>query len=689
MRRILFAVTIAAALVMLGAPGEVAGQVTSWWKGEWKFRRLVTIDEKPTKLPGSDVAVVQFPTHGAMTGDGRDVRVIAANRRLMPHRVLQIGPGDLCRIAFAVDKATSQYAVYYGNPKGKRHTEAEWQPQRGLLLETRKWPGGNLNRFNRVRATMFVRATQIQGRDFVPEIFWGVNRFAPTGDECNYYIGWLVCKEAGEYQFSTTSNDASFLTINGKMVVQWPGRHGAQHDARHMRKLRLTPGLHKIEYYHVNVGRHGLAVAAWKPPSAKRIRKIPADAFAPVFTGKLGKLDERRKHRTADFRWKHDGEAFFRNIYVQRFRFRANVPQTIRPSTVQWDFGDGITAEGPDVRHIYLSTGERKVTMRFEWTGQKYTITNTVAVQRDWAAQANHRLIGLRRIFEQVVEYDWSRMSGADLKIAIQLFEKLDKTDELLNVCSTVVSSPAASEGARAEATLLAADLYVEKRNKPDAAIALLAGVARRTKDPATRTRILLRHARVLIDAVGDPKATDAAEKLFTEVRRSREALAGLGDVWRRRGDGEKARGFYQKAADIPIFKRNHTQNVVRIGVLARYVDEYVRTGAWKDARRFLTDWEWEYPLERLRGYSTLLRVKMAEKRGLPEKAAALAMETVRANPKSPYADQLLLAAADDYHKAKAEKLAIEAVEMILSDYPESHLVTAAAERLKKWKTPK
>jgi tetratricopeptide (TPR) repeat protein len=687
---------IAAALGVLLAAAAAEGQFTNWWKTAWKFRRLVTVETPPTKLPGDDAAVVQFPTHAALAPDGRDVRVVVANRQEVPCRVLFVGPGDLCRVVFAVDKNVQQYSIYYGNPDAPAAKD-DWLPQRGLLLESRKWPaGGNLNRLDRVRATMFARAADVLGRDYVPEIFWGQNPFASTGDECNYFAGWLVCRDAGVYEFATTSDDASFLTVDGNLVVEWPGVHGPRHDARFTGKIQLTAGLHKIEYYHVNLGEYGMAVAAWKPPSAGRIDKIPAAAFAPIFHAKLGKLDANNQRRTADFTWRHDGEAFFANRYVQRYAFQAAAPEGIRPATVRWDFGDGIAAGGTEVVHVFLSDGPRKVSLEYDWMGEKHRIVNTVAVERDWSQQDSPRLIGLNQILKLVADYDWPKMSGADLRAAIDLFTKLERTDDLLNVCAAVVASPSAAESARTEAALLAADLYVAKRSEPDAAVALLASVAGKAADPALRARLQLKQARILIDELGDKAATDAAEKLLTQVQKAenldralaRGALAGLGDVWRRRGDGEKARGFYQQADEISIFRRNHTQNVVRIGALARYVEDYVRSGAWDDAKKFLEDWEWEYPLERLAGYSTLLRVKMAEGQELPDKAAALALETVRANPLSPYADQLLLRAADDYKQVGDTKLAVETAQRLVSEYPESPLVGQVKTRLKQWTEP-
>jgi tetratricopeptide (TPR) repeat protein len=686
---------VVAALWALPWPGPTpaAGQFAGWWKSQWRFRRIVTVEGAPTKLPGDDAAVVQFPTHGALAPDGRDVRVLIANRQEVPHRVLFVGPGDLCRVVFAVQPGAQQYTIYYGNPDAPAPAGEAFSPRRGLLLETRKWRGGALFGLQRVQAAMRTRARPVQGRDFVAEIFWGVNLFASTGNECNHFDGWLLCREAGVYEFATTSDDASFLTIDGRLVVQWPGRHGPRHDSKHSGKVQLTRGLHRIEYFHVNVGERGMAVAAWKPPSGRWPRKIPAEAFAPVFRGRLGRLDEYQKRRTADFLWRHDGEAFFNNRYVQRLAFRAAVPKNIRPSYVQWDFGDGLKATGAQVSHVFLTDGPRKVTLTLQWLGATYRCTNTIQVQRDWRRQADRRLLGLRGIFEQIKEYDWPAMRGEDLRVAIELFQKLGRTDELLNVCAAVIDKPDADPTARTEAALLAADLYVDRRNEADAAVAMLAAVAEKTTDAAARARLDVKRAAILLHEIGHKAATDTAEKLLTQVNQTqqidrtlrRRALAGLGDVWRRRGDGPKARGFYQKAADIAVFQRNHTQNIVRIGALARYVEEYVRTGAWRDARRFLGEWEWEYPLERLNGYSTLLRVEMAEKRGHPDKAAALATELVRANPKSPYADQLLLRAADDYRQTKDPKRALETARQLLRDYPESPLVPDAQKRIKQW----
>lgn len=95
------------------------------------------------------VVVTEFFHHGQIAPGGKNVAVIGKDKKPVPCRVLQLGPGDFCRLAFQAVSGQASYDIYYG---GEPPTEVpEWTTQDGLLLETREFAHCNLNSLEDVR----------------------------------------------------------------------------------------------------------------------------------------------------------------------------------------------------------------------------------------------------------------------------------------------------------------------------------------------------------------------------------------------------------------------------------------------------------------------------------------------------------------------------------------------------------
>jgi hypothetical protein len=92
------------------------------------------------------------------------------------------------------------------------------------------------------------------------------------------FVFYLDIKVAGQYVFSTDSNDGTLLFIDGKKVVDNDGNHDMPHLVTGA-PVTLTKGLHKtILYYHNSIHRSGLQVL-WKKPGAATSEIIPASVM--------------------------------------------------------------------------------------------------------------------------------------------------------------------------------------------------------------------------------------------------------------------------------------------------------------------------------------------------------------------------------------------------------------------------
>lgn len=668
--------------VVLVAAGAALGQ--GWWQPKWTYRREVTLGaQRPSGQPGSDIAVVTMPTGGLIKPDGSDVRVATVGRTEVPCRVLMVGPGDQVRLAFAIRRNTTRYYVYFGHPRPPA-SKLALEIRRGVLQETWVYPGGGIKTLQQVQA-VFSRAKRLLGRDFRDRVFLGHNPFGPQNSIASRFTAYLPCSAAGQYKFACSSQDASFLLIDGKVVVANGGHHSPQRDISKQGAVTLSKGLHKLTFYHVNVTGHPIAVAAWQPPGGKRIWPIDAKAFAPVVRAKPGAMAQYGKSQGVDFLPRYGGECFLRNRYYQRWTFEALTPgRAGRRMDLTWDFGDGQKASSPKVEHVYLVPGEHTVTLTARGSRGGPARKNRIFVTRPWDQVATNRLDAVTQHARIIKDYNFASLSAEANAHAILLLERARASDLLKRAGLAFIARGEAS----AALVELVVPLFAEAMAPRERIDALLKG-AKMTRNIAVRAQLTQLAGRTALDDLAD---TDGAMKLFelvvrqygplTSSRAVREAKVGMGDVWRVRGDRKKAAEAYRSAGlgkDV-----NPARLEIIKGDYARHVEDYLLKGDFTSAMEYVRRWETDIPQDKLEGYWTLLVVRMHLKQRKYADAAREAMVLVKANPTSNYAAQLLLHAAEAYGKLNKDAEAKAALKRIVEKYPESPLVGQAATQLRK-----
>lgn len=663
-----------------------AGGQEGWSDYAWRYRRSATVKKvRRTGLAGDEIAVVTMPTAGLTAAGAADVRVTTADGKVTPHRILMVGPGDRVRLAFALRPPTSKYFVYFGNAKPPKPGPA-LVIRRGVLLETWGYRLSALATLRHVQAA-FARAGALIGRDFRSRIFLGHNPFGPQNQVCNLFTAHLVCPEAGDYQFATSSQDASFLLVDGKVVVANGGRHPPQRRASRTGSVRLDKGLHELKVYHVNTGGNVVAMAAWKPPSGRRLWAIPPSAFAPVHQAEPGLIEQYGKAIHADFIPVHAGESFMANRYFQRYVFELLTQGRLgAKATVRWDFGDGQRAAGTKCQHVYLADGPFKVTMTVKAAGQTITRANTLHVTRRWDLVTRNVLDAVADHARIVAGYDFARAAPTHVGAAIALFERAGMPKALVAAGDALVKRSKAPAGTLRDALPAYADALIGQGADPARAVSALLKGAEMTRRPDVRAMLTVRAGQIALDAGDDKRAESIfamAIKTYaalTTHRAIRDARIGIGDVWRRRGDYAKALAAYRVAR--PAKNEKFATQAVRKGDLARHVEDYLRQRMLTDAADYLDRWEYEFPTEKLEGYSSLLRARLAMARRRYAAAAAEAEALVRVNPRSNYAAEHLQLAADAYAKAGKPDQAAKTLQRIVKQYPESPLAAEAKKKL-------
>jgi len=723
-------------------PGPLPAQSFRWGGTEFNAVRKISI---PSGKQYSMV-VTQFFHHGQIAPDGKNVVVVAQDKKLVKSRVLQVGPGDYCRLVFETAGSQRNYEVYYGGDPPAEDAVGPWTSITGLLLETRRYKQCNLNSLDSVREAF--ESSERIGADYVPNVRHAHNPFSLKAEPfLSRYSGYLRIPKAGKYGFMTSSQDCSFLLIDERLVVAAPGRHPPQRRARtgSRKDIQLSAGPHKFEYYHAASGPQARMVVAWevspKEPKPKPTA-IPSELFGTGSIGRVpaGPVSLRTAKLVPDFMVNIAGDVPLpdNNSPLIGVKFADMSPKSLSVNAkVLWDFGDGQTGEGPNPVHVYLHADTYTVTMTVRRSGKPFEMTNRVYVDRPVLTPKDklHSLdeylpilktydpetldgFGLRQL---VLAYQWK----ADLILAAPAAGKVDdkkRSDEE----KAEPDRPQSPAEARKEAEARKAEA------KEYIAAAVAAGAAAFQKQSAAKNdEDLIKLARLVgpmaRDQLGESRLAGqiwhgAAEKISNptfkaeceiaaadiaasdlvnaEVARSflEAAAAHLGknkkgpvagrlervwgDYYALTGDGEAARKAYLKAETITGSTRKHIERIAWRGAHSRSTEEFLRNGDLDRAAAQLHAWETEFPADKIGGYLTLLYARYWAGRGLYDQAVASADRLLTVNPESPYIDQLLLLAADCELQRGRVDRALATLHSLVNDYPGSPLVPAARKNI-------
>ena len=677
-------------VVALGSWGWCA---ESWGKySAWRVRRTATIppaDKSQPKLPGLDCCCVAFPTAGFLAPGGRDLRVTVDGREAS-FKVIDIARDGTVRVAAAVAASAQRMQVYYGNPRAKA-APSDWSPERGLWLETRRYKGGDCKTLAGIRAAW--AKGERDGRGPCAQIFHGLNPYGPSDGYLSLYTGWLYLPKDTTVHFAVIADDVAHLLVDERVVAAKTVGGRMPRNRRFAGKpVALKQGTHVVQMHHMERSDLQAAGAAWWMAGMKRGQKylhyqlIPPKAFAPLRYGRLTHYEVQGQPVAADFSYLNAGDVLVdndRGAMVVRIEFR----DTSRPANralqcqPQWDFGDGTTSEARDPNHVYLKHGDYTVALTLRRGGSAYTVRQKVVVGPGWQRTSRRQWDKLGSYYPLVKDYQFGKMPTDHVVLAARIFEGLEKPDEIIATCRVLYERGAQIDDATfvRHAMLLGRHLR-EAEGKAREALVVFSTAEQRTKSPKTKARLSNEKGDVYYYYLHD---LEHALKQYTrtltafgdaDATQSRLAQIRIGDVYRTRGDAKAARQAYERAAEIPIAERSEVVQSARRGSFPRTIEDYTRRKLFKEAHEALNIWDWEFPTDKLVGFSSLLRARLALAEGNREEAAKQANELLGVSPASEYADDVLLFLCDLHLRNNQLDEAHAAATRLLDQYPASAL---------------
>ncbi len=688
------------------------------------------------------VIVTEFFHHGQIAADGRNVMATDQHRNPVPTRVLQLGPGDFCRVAFQTVAGQSSYEICYGGEPPAEGTIPTWNNTDGLMLETREYKDCNLNDFESVRKAF--DSSQRIGSGYVDAVHQACNPFTlAPGPFLSHYWGTLRMKSAGTYGLVTSSQDCSFLLIDGKMVASAPGRHGPTYRARPGTRhdVQLTAGSHQFDYYHAAAGPNAMMMVAWaeSPGDAKtQLTLIPSEAFRCGAIGHIfaGPPATQREKLMPDFLVDIGGDVPLPEsdqplIGVQ---FANTSPQGLKTSSrAHWDFGDGQTSEETSPAHVYLRPGLYTVTLKVTRGGKSFEIANKLLIDRPQTTVRNpNKLPKLDDYLPVLQTYDPRNLDGPSL---LQFVRACQFKADLILAGESDIAKPkeSAAETASDRRKPVPEDVQRQQAARPFVEAAVNAGkliiVKARTTtegdEPAMQiartiapmARDVLGNAQLAgqiwhgvsqrVDrqdckaeceiAAADIAANDLANakaaKMFLETAQAHLGQGGhgplasrlqrvWGDYYALTGDGSAAQKAYREAQAALGSTRRLSQQTAWEGAHSRSTEAFLREGKLDRAVEEIRHWEDQFPTDKISGCLTLAYARYWAARGMHDQVVAMSEQLLAVNRESPYADQvLLLAAQSELQRGRADR-ALATLQSLVKDYPGSPLVPDAKKRI-------
>ncbi|HUY36626.1 MAG TPA: PKD domain-containing protein [Pirellulales bacterium] len=630
-----------------------------WHLDGWTCRAVVTIPE-PLADRSVDTAAVRVLCQGQAQASGNDYRVVDAAGQPVPFQLMFHDAARYSLISFRVTNVAETYYVYFGNPAAARAAEqvvmdakpgagppsGDWVPRYGLVYTTLRRPEGDNPKTVADLASMLAASTAADGARYQRQISDGFNPFGSSDNYMSVYRGWIEIPAAGRYRFCTASNEASFSFLDGKELVHWPGRHTEERGIHGEKNaaVELIAGRHYVEYYHEEVALQQMAFLGWSPPGAvmEQFSGIPESVFVAPHQALVARYETptgrapRFEPAIVDTIWPE----LRREGQYTRCRFRIDPAGPLGESaTYRWDFGDGQSALGAEVEHVYLAVGNYTVKLAaenapgdggVEWPLVVYEVQHVTDQIHEGDSAAYVKMVS---------GYDRSRLDAAALKELAHLLAESGEPKAAIDVGGEFIGRFAADKpdwlpGVRrlmADCALQLGGAQAARgpldSEKLDEAIANYLASLTDATPAAERFDVLARLVKLLgIDRDSPDKALQIFGQAEAAAKATRLDVAGLaayrktiiaaGDVRLWHAEPERARTLYRKAEALAARPIAPQVRSAQVGAYPNLIRQFIETGDFGAALDVVDRWENNFPTEKLAGQTFFWRGKLLALRG-------------------------------------------------------------------------
>jgi hypothetical protein len=592
---------------------------------------------------------------------------------------------------------------------------ANWTPEAGVILETRPGDGKEIQKLEQMQEA-WKKSTTVLGRTLLTTLFEGGHRHGPQADLFLYFQGWFDVPTGAKYEFSIFSTDASFLLVDGKPLVAWPGRHhfdgGRQGQFR--AAVDLAAGPHTLDYYNAydyrNEGRPPIVccLAVNVADAGWNILRNETPFFRPISRAHIAWYDLIPESLAATsgviapqapligFESEIDGQSVIASdavdtgFVLMRFRFYRPRPNWI----CTWTFDDGTTADGPRVEHLYLRPGTKQVKLTVRDGNKEFaTLTLPINVHGNWTQLSTYRPQLDPKHREILLARDPATINASDFASVATLLQTYEDADGLAKFAAPM--SAKINDATDADlAAFHKAAVYLasgEIRKYPESMQLWRALIARASRDNNTPPPVkqLLNQCRLLLaqlilrisdkldDAQQFAKAVDPNllsndEKRILAIFWANLALA--------RGNIDDAKKQYLALTPDPTGA--DARSSIRRTAKIDQANTFIEKKDFFNAERRIEEIEWDSPLDKLTSDCALARVRLYQERNDPAAALLWGKRVLPAITDPSTRAQLLFRITDLAFAQGDRDLARKTLRELLQKFPYSE---STAQAKSKW----
>ncbi|HBC88114.1 MAG TPA: hypothetical protein DCZ94_14280 [Lentisphaeria bacterium] len=465
-----------------------------------------------------------------------------------------------------------------------------------------------------------------EGALFEEKVFCGNNLLGENKNTIHSYDGDIKIGKAGSYRFYSASTDASFILIDGKPVVSWPGRHdpwkGANNEV--FGDVVLAEGIHKFRYLHANNGDWLCAVAGILLPGEKKNGVIPKNSFTDVYKASAGPLEDGGGKPVPEFSWDNRQMIYFDSDCMHEVEFTASVPADLKVQKIKWDFDDGTSGEGAKVSHLYFKRWMYHVTMTVELAGgRQMKQKQDVQVNYRFGQSENDDNL-TNEIMKKAVQQESSggiQDEGYNAIITSMIFYKQKKEAETFYQKSSLMKKSPATERLFDFLDKLVVARMAETENYK-AAIDAWDAFLQKAQEPM-KSRALLKKAELLVGPLGDPQKgleiLNGIRNASLSDREKRAYIVAQSDAVLRK-EGFNAAYYILNSIKtgnpVPKDAKERLERENSTNAKLFLVEQYIASNKNAEALEVISALEWEKPSIRLYAPLVLLKGRAFSKLG-------------------------------------------------------------------------
>jgi tetratricopeptide (TPR) repeat protein len=299
-----------------------------------------------------------------------------------------------------------------------------------------------------------------------------------------------------------------------------------------------------------------------------------------------------------------------------------------------WDFGDGQTATGPGVEHVYLVAEKiYSVMLTTDGPAGKQSVSWPLDVFEIEHVTEQFKEGKPKDYAKLVAGYDRSNLDATGLKELAYLLAEAEDFGPAVQACEEYAKRfPTADSLAAARLRRLLADCQIRSGGNTDQAVANYQAAIVQELPAAERLQVLARLIRLLGVERGEAdKATGVFKQVEALVKESRlddegrkayrHAIIAAGDALLWSNKPAEATALYERAETLRGQPIAAQVRAARLGSYPNALREYITAGNFGAALDLVNEWDETLPTDKPNGRSLYWRGKLLLLRGQPAEA--------------------------------------------------------------------